>query len=544
MNFLSPARRRIAGALVLLGGSLAVALLPALEKWQPFWPAAVSLLAMLLFRNALAGLGAGVLAGGLILADAEPLRALRELLASHLFPGLQGPWRLSALGFTLMLGAFAGLLEHSGGFETLFRRLLGEGRASERRLLWGVYGTGLVCFFDGLASSMLAGRLARPWVDRAGIPREKLAWIVDSTSSPVACVALVSTWVATQLSLIQQGLERAPFHVAPYSLYLASIVANPYCVLTLLLLPLAIGLGYTPRVMRRCPPRTSEAASSDLSASVSPRVVLWPLAVLAPAIVLGFPLLASAPVNLLSLAAWQAAFSGDSGPYALLVGSGVGLGVAWFHYPADRPVSAAEAAWQGAGGMLPALAVLVLAWTLGSVLEALGAAAAIGGLFTAGIGPAWIPLLVFGLGCGLAFVTGSSWGTMALLTPLALAASVQAGVGADLPNEALWSLCASVVGAVFGGATFGDHCSPFSDTTIVSALSSGCAPTAHVWTQLPAALWVALAAGLAYAGMALGLSAGLATGLMALTLSGGLWLARDTAPVLSSSSSPSLKQTL
>jgi Na+/H+ antiporter NhaC len=518
---------RLLVAGLLLFATLGVALIPALRSWQPAWPALVSLMAMVFFRNALYGLSAGVLAGGLILAGAEPLGAVREVLASHLFPSLQGPWRLSALGFTLILGAFAGLLEHSGGFETLFRRVLGHGLASERRLLWGVYATGLVCFFDGLASSMLAGRLARPWVDRAGIPREKLAWIVDSTSSPVACVALVSTWVATQLSLIQQGLEQAPFHVAPYSLYLASILANPYCVLTLVLLPVAIGLGYTPQVMRHCPPRTPEGSAGDPPDSVSPRVVLWPLVVLAPAIVLGFPLLASAPVNLLSPAAWQAAFSGDSGPYALLVGSAVGLAVAWSHYPEQRPVSPAEAAWQGAGGMLPARAVLVLAWTLGSVLEALGAGAAIGGLFTTGIGPAWIPLLVFVLGCGLAFVTGSSWGTMALLTPLALAASVQAGVGAGFPTDALWSLCAAVIGAVFGGATFGDHCSPFSDTTIVSALSSGCAPTAHVWTQLPAALWVALASVLAYAGMALGLSAGLATGLMALMLLGGLWLARD-----------------
>jgi Na+/H+ antiporter NhaD/arsenite permease-like protein len=84
---------------------------------------------------------------------------------------LQGPWRLSALGFTLLLGAFAGLLERSGGFEALLRRLLGDGEQGDRRLLLGVYGVGLACFFDGLASAMLTGRLARPLADRAGVTR-------------------------------------------------------------------------------------------------------------------------------------------------------------------------------------------------------------------------------------------------------------------------------------------------------------------------------------------------------------------------------------
>lgn len=518
---------RISTALVLLVLTVAVALLPGLKGWQPYWPALVSLFGMVIFRNALLGLGVGVLAGGLILTGAEPLRALREILASHLFPSLQGPWRLGALGFTLLLGGFAGLIENSGGFATLFNRLMGGGVAGERRLLWGAYLAGIVCFFDGLASSMLAGRLARPWVDRAGIPREKLAWIVDSTSSPVACIALVSTWVATQLSLIQQGLEHAPFSIAPYRLYLSSILANPYCLLTILLLPVAIGFGYTPRAMQHYPAREPDFPAETTESAVSPGVVLWPLALLPVSILLGFPLLAASPVDLLSYSAWQAAFSGDSGPYALLCGSLVGFGVAWRLYPASRPLAPSAAAWQGAGGMLPALAVLVLAWTLGSILEALGAAQTLGGLLSAGVGPAWIPAMVFVAGGALAFVTGSSWGTMALLTPIALAATLQAGAAAGLSVDAMPALCAAVVGAVFGGATFGDHCSPFSDTTIVSALSSGCTPTAHVWTQLPPALWVALASILAYAAIAFGVKASFATFTAGALLLTGLWFVRS-----------------
>ncbi|MEB3198456.1 MAG: hypothetical protein VKP62_14750, partial [Candidatus Sericytochromatia bacterium] len=232
-----------AGALAI---TAALALQPPGHIGRALWPAAVALVAIATTRQATVGLALGILAGGLLLVGGDPIRAIRELLAAHLFPAVQGPWRIAAIGFTLVMGAFAGLLEHSGGFESLLRRILGDGQGGRRRLLLGVYGVGLLCFFDGLASAMLTGRLARPLVDRARIAREKLAWIVDSTSSPVACISLVSTWIATQLSLIVQGLQGAPFPLAPYELYLGSILANPYCLLTLLLIPLAIAWDYEP----------------------------------------------------------------------------------------------------------------------------------------------------------------------------------------------------------------------------------------------------------------------------------------------------------
>ena len=182
-------------------------------------------------RQAATGLAAGVLAGSLILAGGMPLEALRLALGVHIFPQFQGAWHIGALVFTLLLGAFAGLLESSGGFETLLRRLLSEPKPPQRKVLGSAYGMGLLCFFDGLANSMLVGRIARQAVDRTGISREKLAWVVDSTSSPVACVAFISTWIATQLTLIQDSLP----DLNAYELYFRSIPGNPYCVLTLIL---------------------------------------------------------------------------------------------------------------------------------------------------------------------------------------------------------------------------------------------------------------------------------------------------------------------
>lgn len=369
--------------------------------FRALWPALVAIGVIVLLQEAVVGLAFGVAAAALLLAGGDPLKALRLALAEHVFPAMQGPWRIGALVFTLVLGSFAGILERSGGFEAVQRQMLAGGKDGARRLLGGAYLVGLLCFFDGLASSLLTGRIARPLADRAGVSRERLSWVVDSTGSPVACVAFISTWIATQLSLIEQGLEKAPFPVEPYALFFQAVPANAYCLLTLLLVPLAIRTGYQPRAMRRfkpLPPETDEAVGSDL----------------------------------------------------------------------PRP-------W----------VVLVFAWSLGGMFEALGTTRHIADLLAGGTPVQWLPLVIFVIGSSMAFTTGSSWGTMGLLMPLALPATMAAaGVAGLSPGESR-EIAVMVIGAVFGGATLGDHCSPFSDTTIVSALASGCRTVDHVSLQLP-----------------------------------------------------------
>lgn len=501
------------GVLILV--SFAVAGLDTASIARSLWPAFVAVVGIIATGNAIAGLGAGVLAGGILLAGGVVFEVPRLVLHGHVFPAAQGPWRIGAIAFTLILGAFAGLLERSGGFETLLRRFLSGAGARDKQLLGGAYVVGLLCFFDGLASTLLAGRLAMPLADRSGVSRERLAWVVDSTGSPVACVAFISTWIATQLSLIDQGLGKAPFPVDPYLMFFQSLPANAYCWLALLLVPVAIAWGYQPRAMRRFQPRPPAGTDEPVPENVPLRVVLIPLAALIGGIMGGFPLFHGAPVDVLSGAGWRAAFGGDAGPYALVAGSLLGLIVAFACFPAARRVQAAPAAILGAGALLPALAVLVLAWSLGSMFEALGAAKHIAALLAGGAGIAWLPLAVFFLGCGMAFCTGTSWGTMGLLMPLALPATLVAGQAAGMAPAELQATCAMVIGAVFGGATFGDHCSPFSDTTIVSALASGCTTPDHVRSQLPLAGLAAAAASAAYAMMAGGVPSWAATGVAA-----------------------------
>ena len=511
-------RARWLAAAGCLLATFAVAAMGGDSLLRALWPAMVAVCVIVLLKEAALGLACGVAAAALLLAGGEPLRALRLALAEHFFPAIQGPWRVGALVFTLVLGSFAGILEKSGGFEALLRRMLAGGKDGARRLLGGTYAVGLLCFFDGLASSLLAGRIARPLADRAGVSRERLAWVVDSTGSPVACVAFISTWIATQLSLIEQGLRHAPFKVEPYTMFFLSVPANAYCLLTLLLVPLALLLAYQPQAMRRFPPLPPQAIDGAPARLPRPWVVLVPLAVLVIGILGGFPLLSEEPPNVLTLEGWKQAFSGDAGPYALVFGSMAGWIAAMACFPAKRRHEAAVAAVHGAGSLLPALVVLVLAWSLGGMFEALGTTRHIAGLLSDGIPPAWLPLVIFIVGSSMAFTTGSSWGTMGLLMPLALPATLAAANAANIPPEETRALSAMVIGAVFGGATLGDHCSPFSDTTIVSALASGCKTIDHVFSQLPFAGVAAAAACAAYALMAAGIYSAAATGLAALLL--------------------------
>ncbi|MGB6221864.1 Na+/H+ antiporter NhaC family protein [Haloferula sp.] len=483
----------------VLAASWLIALFPVFAEIVPFWPAIVAFAVILLTRNAAAGLGAGVVAGCLILAKGAPIEAARLALEDHVFPELTGTWHISALVFTLLLGSFAGILETSGGFTSLLKKMLGSSAKPQRRVLGSVYGLGLLCFFDGLANSMLMGRISRQAVDRTGISREKLAWVVDSTSSPVACVAFISTWIAFQLTLIGDNLPGGE----AYQLYFQSIPANPYCLLTLFLVPLAIFRHWEPGPMRRY--RASEVSATEVSAATTePWRVLVPLAVLALSIMVSLQIWSGNEIRLFSLDAWREAASSNGTPMALVGGALAGLTAAWACFPPARRREVGPAMLQGAAGLLPALVILILAWSLGSVFEASGAAARIQTLLGNQIALPWLPLTVFGVTSLTAFATGSSWGTMALIMPLALSA-LTLGESTEL------AFAPGVIGAVFGGAVFGDHCSPFSDTTVVSAMAAGCRPIDHVISQLPYALAAALAAAAAYLLMATGLSAILAT---------------------------------
>ena len=353
-------------------------------------------------------------------------------------------------------------------------------------------GLGLLCFFDGLANGLVVGRVGRDLADRSGVARVKLAYIADSTSSAVACVAFISTWIAFQLTMIGEAYALAGHEVNPYSVFLASMPYNFYCWFTLVMMFVAIRGRYHPGPMRSfvndAVPTSSPESGGEPGGAIHSALI--PLAVLLASFFFYFLLLGSPrPVLPLGRDKLVAAFGSDAGPLVLVLAGITSTVAAVLLFPRSqrgRLWPAAGAFVDGVWTMIGPVCILLAAWILGSVIGELGTAEFVSRLAARTGSTALLPSLVFLTGAAVSFSTGTSWGTMGLLFPLAVPAAARMGLSEDqLPI---------IVAAVFSGAVFGDHCSPFSDTTIVTAISCGVEPHDHVRTQIPYALITAAAA--------------------------------------------------
>ena len=494
---------------------------------QVFWPPLVALVIVFLTHRAAMGLFGAGLAGCLVLARGQPLVALHRWFSEHAWPSLFGSWNLGdpigtllahshqwhlgALAFTLLLGGFAALLERGGSLLPLLTRSASPSAHGQRRFLTSVFGLGLVCFFDGLANSLMVGRVARPISDRLKIPRTLLAYLIDTTSSAVACLAFISTWIAVQLTLIGDGIATLPIDRPAYLLFLQSIPRNYYCLFALFLAFLTIRRNWLIGPMRSTPPVTDPTPDDSVEPEAGAPVyrALVPLLVLVLAIPLFYYFLHRGgdvpPRFPVSLAKIQAALGSNTGPPAFVLGSGLALLSAGLLLPARLRKQAPAIALGGARQLAPALGILLLAWILGSILGALGTAKQLASLLGDELPIRLLPAATFLLGCLMSFVSGTSWGTMALLMPLALPILGPMAAAQGAPPELLSTLVPGVIAAVFGGAVFGDHCSPFSDTTIVSSLACGITTPQHTITQLPYALIAAgISLGAGYLPNALG----------------------------------------
>ena len=210
------------------------------------WPSVLAVGLAFVTRDIYLSLFLGAFSGALLLHGGNPWAAFHDLLIGRLIPSLTDRWNISVLVFTLLMGGFVEVLNRNGGMAALSARVMGRSR-SPRRAGLGAYFMGWLVFFDGLASSMLVGKTLRPIADRAGLSREKLAFIVDSTSAPVAGLALLSTWVAYEMSVIRQGLANTgdaalAEAVAPFSWLVLSLPFRFYNWFMLLLVFLLIWL--------------------------------------------------------------------------------------------------------------------------------------------------------------------------------------------------------------------------------------------------------------------------------------------------------------
>lgn len=478
------------------------------------WPSLVALFCVVLFKSALIGLFLGSISGVILMTEGNLSRAISSFFSEILFPALSSEWNLSVLLFTLLLGGFAALLEKGGGFNTILQAWLRQGKNLSQKVQWSAFLMGIICFFDGLASALLTGRALRPMTDRAGVSRAKLAYLVDSTGSAVACVAVMSTWIAYQLSMIREGYLAAGIQgTEPFILFLSSIPLNFYCWFTLVLVVITIKKSLNLGSMREM----EKLATHDLAgyentdtSQMDQKSIKRSLGVIIPLSTLIGCLFSGLYLNgvegdawPLSLSKLQQAFGDAQSNLVLLYSSTFACVVAFVCNQKSLKSSGMRSSRvfaDGIGRFIPPSLVLIAAWCLSGTLRELEAATFISQTLSGTLPPFLFPASVFILGVLISFTTGTSWGTMGVLMPLVVPVCASLAPGSD-------AMMASAVAAVFSGAVFGDHCSPLSDTTIISSMACEIKPYDHFRTQLPYALLAATVALLAgFIPMGLGIS--------------------------------------
>jgi len=470
------------------------------------WPSVLAIGLAFLTRNIYVSLFAGALAGALLLYGGNPCTAFLELFSKHLINALKDPWNLNVLIFTLLMGGLVELLQRNGGTTALAEWFLGRAH-SKRKAGLGAYFLGWVIFIDGLANSMLVGKAMRPITDRAGMSRAKLAFIVDSTSSPIAGLALISTWVAYELSVIKQGFEQtqnlaAEQIPAAFTLLVQSLPFRFYnwFLLVLVFLVLWLGRDIGPMVKAEreaaaaAPPPEPESTTAPKPKECSRiHLALIPIVVLVVGVFLGLFINGGGLERDFTVASLITAL-GAADAAIVFVWVTAFTCLLTMIISSVRPTEELRegilhAFFEGMKHLFLPTLILVFAWILNSVIKDLGAAKFLSNLLSDRMPAGLLPGVVFLTAALISFSTGTSWGTMALVMPLSIPLAVTLDGGSpDAPVVVV------TIGAVLAGAVFGDHCSPISDTTIVSAFASDCDNMEHVRTQMPYAL---LAAGVA-----------------------------------------------
>ncbi len=493
----------------------------ALPGWVTILPPLIAIVLAFALRNVFVSLLLGILIGSFLLTGYSPLLGIVQTAQYAFTNGCLDRDHVINLLFTVGFGGFSALIMRNGGTSgmvaalTRFIRTRRGGQIS-------AWASGFVVFFDDYANTTIVGPTVRPLTDRLRISREKLAYIVDSTSAPIASIALISTWIGFELSVLQGAMEDIGPAVtdrwSPFAFFIETISYRFYPILALV-------FGFLVAVTARDfgPMRVAEQKAVDrpdtepVSSGGKTVSTVWTRVTPAP----GTPeRWANAVIPILVVLAATATYLFWSGRAALhsegvdpssvslrdilnsadiymtmLVASLSGSLVALLLSVVQRIVTIGEGvrAWSlGVRGMLPAVFILILAWSIGDVCRDLRTSEVMVALVKGVLSPQLIPAVIFLLAAVTSFATGTSFGTMSVLIPIAVPLAYQVGLTAGLDTGHLHGIVLSAGGSVLAGAIFGDHCSPISDTTILSSTMTQCDLMAHVRTQLPYALTVAV----------------------------------------------------
>ncbi len=475
--------------------------------WLALLPPLVAIVSVLITRWLVPSLVFGIASAAVIHAWPSPAGMAESLIVNYFWDSVLDSFHLSILGFTASLLGLVSVTTASGGLHGMINLILRLARG-RRGVSVATVGMGFAIFFDDYANTAIVGPTVRPLFDRLKLSRAKLAYLIDSTAAPIAGLALISTWIGTEVSYLQGAARDLGLDASGYELFLSAMGYRFYCVfaLFLVLVVAATGRDFGPmlKVERRV--RRSADDAGPQSAAESPAIrPRWYNAVVPIGTVLLLIMIQiyywgsrDPGTDLASLSGWKdvfiraaAAQDGEALTFAMLYSGVTGAALAILLPALQGVMTVREGllAWMGGVRHVSgALVVIVCAWALSAGCRDLETAHYAVAVLRQGVSVEWVPLAVFVTAGLVAFATGTSYGTMAIIIPTA------AQLGYESGGEAVMILA---MAAVLDGAIFGDHCSPISDTTVLSSICSGCEHLEHVRTQIPYALLGAVVAALA-----------------------------------------------
>lgn len=436
-------------------------------------PPFIAILLALFSRSVFLALAIAIIVGEFIIADFHPLNTL--ILFVERFKGvLSEMWVLKTLAFAIMVGSVMTLIERSGGIGALVHKLSIKHSliSNKRQALIPSFIVGIIIFIESSITSLVAGAIGKPFCDRYGVSRAKLAFVCDSTSAPVCSIIAINGWGALLLGLIGGQIAAGLITGESAAWLIQSIAYNFYAYVALIVTFVVIWYDIDIGPMRHSPSQNETIAIEENHQNIG--LFLWPIFWMIGGVI-GFMFL-TGDGDLLK----------GSGSSSIFYSLSITLFLMWIYYRAQGTMNTLEfidAAVMGAKELTPIALILLFAFAIGGVSSDMEVGRYLASFIGDYLPLAYLAGAIFILASVIAFATGTSWGTFSIMLPIA----VPLAVGLDAP-------VALTMGAVISGGVFGDHCSPISDTTIISSMASGCEVGEHVRTQLPYALISALIA--------------------------------------------------
>ncbi len=447
-------------------------------SWLRILPPILAIGLAILFRNVTLALILSILGGCLLFFRMGESYSAVPAFCETMVQQVNDHDHASVVLFTMLLGAMIGLMNDTGGTRAAIEWLARFARTRRRGMVLTWF-MGLLVFFDDYANTMLIGGAMRPLSDRLRFSRAKLAFLIDSTAAPVAGLA-ISTWTAFEIDQVAAGFTAAGVEADAAGFFWSTI---PFRIYPILMIAVVAAVAFSGRDFGAMLRSEQNQIHHETTSPVSE--------------VDGSPWLAVVPVLSLVVITVAGFIQGVDAYNLLLVASFVSSSLAFLLAVAFSQLSLDDCShsWTaGIGSMVPAVVILILAWGVSAVCrtDQLDTAGYIIGVIADSVRVELLPTIAFLVAGAIAVAIGSSFATMALLLPmlLPLAWNLVGGANAEKLNDPVFS---ATIGAILAGAIFGDHCSPISDTTVLSSAAAGCDHLQHVATQLPYALLTAVA---------------------------------------------------